>query len=61
MEELESLRGLHQDLVALSASCLYNVERLRLGLEAHIEDFRKLLDKKSRSDESRKTLKTGKY
>ena len=56
---LESLQALHADLLALSESRLSNVERLGIQLEAHIQDFRALLDKRARSEESRKSLETG--
>lgn len=56
---LESLQALHADLLALSESRLLNVERLGIQLQAHIADFRALLDKKARSEQSRKVLETG--
>ena len=56
---LESLQALHADLLALSESRLLNIERLGNQLDAHIKDFRALLDKKPRSDQSRQTLGTG--
>jgi nuclear pore complex protein Nup205 len=59
MESLERLEGLYQDLVAFSETRLANVERLWIELEASIEDFRKLLDKPPKNDESRKSLATG--
>ena len=57
---MESLETLFLDLRALSESRLSNVERLEAQLNAHIEDFKKLLDKKPRNEESRKSLATGK-
>ena len=59
LHSLESLQALHSDLLALSESRLSNVERLGIQLEAHIQDFRALLDKKARSEQSRKSLETG--
>lgn len=56
---LESLQALHADLLALSESRLLNIERLGIQLEAHIRDFRALLDKKPRNDKSRETLGKG--
>jgi hypothetical protein len=56
---LESLQALHADLLALSESRLLNIERLGNQLDAHIKDFRALLDKKPRSDQSRQTLGAG--
>lgn len=56
---LEGLRGIHQDLIALSEDRLPNVERLWVELEARIEDFRRLLDKVSKNDASRQTLSSG--
>ena len=58
-DSLERLRGLHQDLIALGESRLRNIEKLWTDLEAHIDDFRKLLDKKGKDDKSRKALQSG--
>jgi len=57
---LRSLQELHADLLALSESRLSNIERLGLQLEGHIEAFKALLDKKLRSEQSRKTVIAGK-
>lgn len=59
-EGLVGLRGLHQDLVALEASRLRNIDRLWADLEARVGEFRRLLDKAPKSDASRKTLQSGK-
>lgn len=59
LHSLESLQALNADLLALSESRLSNVERLGIQLQAHIEDFRALLDKTARSEQSRKSLETG--
>jgi nuclear pore complex protein Nup205 len=56
---LESLQALYLDLLALSESRLSNVDRLEAQLNAHIEDFKDLLNKKQRSEQSRKSLETG--
>ena len=57
--DLETLETLHRDLLALSESRLLNVERLWVQLEARVADFRRLLDKTSRNEHSRKALTTG--
>ncbi len=56
---LESLQALYTDLLALSEDRLSNLDRLGSELDAHIQDFKNLLDKKARNDESRKILATG--
>jgi len=56
---LTRLQGLQADLVAFSESRLSNLERLWAELEGTIADFRKLLDKQQRSDNSRNALKAG--
>ena len=58
-EGLVGLRGLHQDLVALEASRLRNIDRLWADLEARVNEFRQLLDKAPKSDASRKALQSG--
>ena len=57
---LEGLRGLHQDLLALDASRLHNIERLWADLEARVNEFRQLLDKPAKNETSRKALSSGK-
>ncbi|KAL4973159.1 hypothetical protein BDW66DRAFT_162335 [Aspergillus desertorum] len=59
-EPLEGLRGLYQDLSALSDSSLVNIDRLRVELETHIHDFRNLLDKPTKSNGSRMSVLSGK-
>ncbi|EAW17534.1 nuclear pore complex Nup192/Nup205 family protein [Aspergillus fischeri NRRL 181] len=59
-DTLAGLRGLYQDLSALSDSSFVNIERLRVELEAHIEDFKKLLDKPSKNNTSRQAVLSGK-
>lgn len=55
------LRGLYQDLSALSNSQLPNVDRLCFELEIHIQDFRKLLDKPAKNNASRQAVLSGKW
>ncbi|KAI0998511.1 Nucleoporin [Podosphaera aphanis] len=57
---LESLQALYADLLALSEQRLLSIERLGLNLTAHIQDFKNLLDKNSRNNQSRKNLESGK-
>ncbi|KAL5002210.1 hypothetical protein BDV10DRAFT_191784 [Aspergillus recurvatus] len=59
-EPLDGLRGLYQDLSALSDSSLVNIDRLRVELETHIHDFRTLLDKPTKSNGSRMSVLSGK-
>lgn len=58
-DELDGLRGLYQDLSALSRSALPNVERLVFELEATVQDFKKLLDKPPKKNESRQSILSG--
>ncbi|KAI9052231.1 hypothetical protein LZ554_003588 [Drepanopeziza brunnea f. sp. 'monogermtubi'] len=60
VSSLESLQALYADLLALSESRLSSIERLGAQLDAHIRDFKNLLDKKPRSEQSRQSLATGK-
>lgn len=57
--DLEGLRGLHQDLVALDESQLRNVDRLLTELEARVDDFKKLLDKSPKNEKSRNIILSG--
>lgn len=57
--DVEGLRGLHQDLVALDESQLRNVDRLLTELEARVDDFKKLLDKSPKNEKSRNSLLSG--
>jgi nuclear pore complex protein Nup205 len=59
LNSLESLQALHTDLLALSASRLTDLERLGALIDAHIRDFKNLLDKKTRNEQSRQSLATG--
>lgn len=56
----EDLRGLYHDLDAISKSPIPNIDRLRIDLEAHIQDFRKLLDKPPKNNTSRQAVLSGK-
>lgn len=60
-DSLEGLRGLHQDLLALSEARLTNVERLWVELESRVEEFRKLLDKSPKNEKSRQTVLAGEH
>ncbi|CZS94378.1 related to nucleoporin [Rhynchosporium graminicola] len=60
LNSLETLQSLYADLLALSESRLSSIERLGAQLDAHIRDFKNLLDKKPRSDQSRHILANGK-
>ncbi|EEQ32268.1 conserved hypothetical protein [Microsporum canis CBS 113480] len=59
-ESSDNLRGLYQDLSALSRFALPNAERLVAELEATLQDFRRLLDRPSKNNDSRKTVLSGK-
>ena len=56
---LEGLRGLQQDLAALDESRLRNIDRLWTQLENRIDEFRQLLDKSPKNENSRKQLLSG--
>lgn len=60
-DTLASLRGLFQDLSALSSSSIVNIDRLRIELETHIEDFKKLLDRPRKNNPSRQIVIAGVY
>jgi nuclear pore complex protein Nup205 len=57
---LGDLRGLYHDLDAISRASIPNIDRLRIELEAHIQDFRKLLDKPPKNNTSRQAVVSGK-
>ena len=59
LEDLQGLELLHRDLLAQAELRLPNIERLWNQLEARIEEFRCLLDKAPRNEQSRKTLESG--
>lgn len=58
-DSLDALRELHQDLVDLSNSQLPVIDGLLINLESNIESFRKLLDKSTKNDASRKAVSSG--
>ena len=61
-EGLVGLKGLHQDLLDLDQGHrMRNIDRLWASLEARVNEFRQLLDKPSRNEESRKTLLSGNH
>ena len=60
-DSLESLQGLHQDLIALDQVRLRNIDKLWADLDARVVEFRKLLDKSPKNEKSRRTLQTGMY
>lgn len=59
-DSLAALQGLHRDLCAHIDLQLPVLERLVLNLEAHLEEFKTLLDKKPKNDASRRLLSSGK-
>jgi nuclear pore complex protein Nup205 len=58
---LLALQGLHSDLLAFSENRLQDIERLVNELDNRIEEFRALLDKKSKADASRRKLGEGTF
>ena len=58
-EGLNGLELLYTDLCGLIDRQLPVVERLTDNLEAHLEEFRLLLDKKGKNDASRQKLASG--
>jgi nuclear pore complex protein Nup205 len=58
-DSLRALEGLHRDFVALADPDLSNLERLLQNLENHLDDFKALIDKKSKNDTSRQALNSG--
>jgi nuclear pore complex protein Nup205 len=59
-DNLAALQGLHRDLCAHIDLQLPVLDRLLSNLEAHLEDFKTLLDKKPKNDASRRLLSGGK-
>lgn len=57
--KLEALQGLQRDLLALSENRLIAIERLLLELDARLDEFCNLLDKKPKNDASRQKLSQG--
>ena len=58
-EQSQDFQGIHQDLIAISKAQLRNVDRLWSELDAHVDEFKLLLDKPAKNESSRKTLLTG--
>ncbi|KAF2825671.1 hypothetical protein CC86DRAFT_467332 [Ophiobolus disseminans] len=58
-DSLAALEGLHRDLVSHIDHHMPVLERLINNLEAHLDDFRTLLDKKPQSEASRQALRAG--
>lgn len=56
---LEALQLLHKDLLALSESRFNTIDRLENQLQSHVEEFKKLLDKPPRNNDSRQKLSKG--
>lgn len=59
LTDLEGLELLHRDLVAQAEQRLPNIDRLWVQLEARLDEFRRLLDKAPRNEQSRKSLDSG--
>jgi hypothetical protein len=59
MDSLEALQGLHRDLLILTESRLPSLQRLSEELDSQLEDFRALLSKSPRKEESRKIVQSG--
>lgn len=57
--DLEGLELLHRDLLAQAELRLPNIDRLWIQLEARIDEFRRLLDKAPRNEQSRNSLGSG--
>lgn len=58
-DDLEQIRGLHGDILALADARLGVVHDLWVQLETRLQEFRKLLDKPQRNDKSRQVLSQG--
>lgn len=57
--DLEELELLHRDLLAQAELRLPNIDRLWNQLEVRIDEFRRLLDKPPRNEQSRNSLSSG--
>jgi nuclear pore complex protein Nup205 len=55
-DSLDALQGLHQDLLAFRDNRLHDIDRLVDELKSRIEEFRGLLDRKPKNNESRQKL-----
>jgi hypothetical protein len=58
-DKVEAIRSLHQDLISFSENRLPVVDDFLLGIEAHLEYFRNFLERKPRSEVSRRTVLEG--
>lgn len=58
---LESFQALYHNLCALPEQQFSNLDRLGAELDAHVEYFRNLLDKKAKDSASRQALSKGRY
>ena len=58
-ENLEKLRNIQRDLLNLSETTLQRVEDLHASLQSQLKEFRGLLRRKPRNDQSRKSLLSG--
>jgi hypothetical protein len=58
-DTLDDVEALHRDLESLKENRMPNIDRLAAELEAHVDEFRNLLDQKKRNSESRKKLCSG--
>lgn len=56
---LDGLQALHRELVAACEHRFESLHQLEQELDAHAEAFKKLLDKRPRSNASRDAVKTG--
>jgi len=56
---LESFQALYNNLCALPEQQFSNLDRLGAELDAHVEYFRNLLDKKAKDGASRQALSSG--
>lgn len=56
---LDGLEALHRELVAACEHRFESLHLLEQELDAHAEAFKKLLDKRPRSNASRDVVKTG--
>jgi nuclear pore complex protein Nup205 len=60
-DSLDELEALHRDLEALKENRMPNIDRLAAELEAHVDEFRSLLEQKKRNGESRRKLCSGRF
>lgn len=58
-DDFTSLRGLHQDLLALERAQSISNERLWEDLDSRVDDFKKLLDRSPKNETSRNAILSG--